>query len=109
MPDQTVKVTYTASTDTFTFDPLDASMTAAGKINLHRHPSNADWTFISVNGLPNPPFTSSVNGNGSSIEIDDTLSLSGNYPYTVTVNDATGRHTSGVQVIDSTPPTIMNE
>lgn len=42
MPDQTVKVTFTAPS-TFTFDPETASMSGAGKINMHRDPGSADW------------------------------------------------------------------
>jgi hypothetical protein len=108
MPDQTVKVTFT-SPSTFAFDPPTAQMTAAGKINFHRDPGTANWTFVSVNGLPNPPFTSSVTGNGSGITVNDSFSALGDFGYTVTVNDATGNHTSQPQTIrGTTPPMIMN-
>lgn len=109
MPDQTVKVTFTPPS-TFTFKPEEARMSAAGKIILHRDPGTANWTFVSVNGLPSPEFTWRVKGNGSSIEIDDAFTSIGDYSYTVTVNDATGNHTSPKQrTRDTVPPMIMNQ
>jgi len=108
MPDQTVKVTFTAPS-TFTFEPEVVTMTAAGKIKLHRDPGTASWTFVSVNGLPSPEFTWSLNGNGSSAEVDDTFTSNGGNTYSVTVNDATGNHTSQEQPTGTVPPMIMNQ
>jgi hypothetical protein len=108
MPDQTVKVSFTTPS-TFTFDPPGAIMTAAGKVNFHQHPASPSWTFVSINGLPNPPFTSSVTGNGSGITVNDDFTSNGDYGYTVTVNDASGNHTSQPQSIKGTlPPMIIN-
>ena len=53
MPDQTVKVSFTAP-NTFTFDPPAAIMTASGKINFQQHPASPSWTFVSINELPSP-------------------------------------------------------
>src|SRR4051794_31963197 len=109
MPDQTVKVTFTAP-NTFTFDPPTAQMTSAGKINFHRDPGTANWTFVSVNGLPAPQFSSSQTGNGSGMSVDDGHTSLGEFGYTVTVNDATGNHTSQPASIRGTlPPMIMNK
>jgi hypothetical protein len=108
MPDQTVKVTFTAPS-TFTFDPETATMTAAGKVNFHRSPESTAWTFVSVNELPSPEFTSSVTGNGSGVTVNDAHTSNGGSSYTVTVNDATGNHTSQLPSIkQTTPPMIMN-
>ncbi|MFI5241762.1 MAG: hypothetical protein ACHQRL_02045 [Gemmatimonadales bacterium] len=108
MPDQTVKVTFTAPS-TFTFDKEATTMTAAGKINFHRDPGSAAWTFVSVNGLPSPEYTSSVTGNGSGLTVNDGHTTNGSSGYTVTVNDATGNHTSQVaRIKGTTPPMIIN-
>jgi hypothetical protein len=109
MPDQTVKVTFTAPS-TFTFDKETTTMTAAGKINFHRDPGSATWTFVSVNGLPSPEYTSSVTGNGSGITVNDAYTSIGSSGYTVTVNDATGNHTSQpASIKGTTPPMIRNQ
>lgn len=108
MPDQTVKVTFTAPS-TFTFDPEVVSMTAAGKIVMHRDPGSATWTFVSVNGLPSPEYTSTVTGNGSGIDVHDAFTSNGGSGYTVTVNDGTGGHTSGERPTATVPPMIMNQ
>jgi hypothetical protein len=109
MPDQTVKVSFTTPS-TFTFDPPSPTMTAAGKINFHQNPASPTWTFVSINGLPSPEFTSSVTGNGSGITVNDAHTSIGDYGYTVTVNDATGNHTSQPQSIKGTlPPMIKNQ
>jgi hypothetical protein len=109
MPDQTVKVTFT-SPSTFAFDPPTASMTSAGKINFHRNPGSSTWTFVSVNGLPSSQFTSTLTGNGSEINVNDACTSTGDFGYTVTVNDATGNHTSQVaNITGTTPPMIRNQ
>ena len=108
MPDQTVKVTFT-SPSTFAFDPPTATVTAAGKVNFHRSPGSSTWTFVSINGLPSSQFTSSLTGNGSEIAVNDAHSSSGDFGYTVTVNDATGNHTSqAANITGTTPPMIRN-
>jgi hypothetical protein len=108
MPDQTVKVSFT-SPSTFAFDPPTVTMTAAGKINFHRDPGSATWTFVSINTLPSQ-FTSSLGGNGSEINVNDAHTSTGDFGYTVTVNDATGNHTSQpMSVTGTTPPMIRNQ
>jgi len=108
MPDQTVKVSFTTPS-TFTFDPPTVTMTAAGKINFHRDPGSSTWTFVSINELPSPEYSSSVTGNGSGITVNDAFTTNGGSSYTVTVNDATGNHTSQPMSIKGTlPPMIMN-
>ena len=108
MPDQTVKVSFTTPS-TFTFDPPSPAMTAAGKINFQQHPASPSWTFVSINGLPSPQFTSSVTGNGNGITVNDAHTSVGEFGYTVTVNDASGNHTSQPQSIRGTlPPMIIN-
>ena len=108
MPDQTVKVSFTAPS-TFTFNPETASVTAAGKINFHRDPGSSTWTFVSINGLPSSQFTSTSTGNGSEIAVNDAYTSTGDFGYTVTVNDATGNHTSqAANITGTTPPMIRN-
>jgi hypothetical protein len=108
MPDQTVKVTFTTPS-TFTFDPQVATMTAAGKILFQQHPASPSWKFVSINGLPKPPFTWSLTGNGTGITVNDDHSSNGDYGYTVTVNDANGDHTSQPGKIGTLPPMIKNQ
>jgi hypothetical protein len=109
MPDQTVKVTFTAPS-TFAFDPETATMTSTGKINFQRHPGSSTWTFVSVNGLPSPQFSSTVTGNGSEMSASDAHTSTGDFGYTVTVNDATGNHTSqAANITGTTPPMIRNQ
>jgi hypothetical protein len=109
MPDQTVKVAFTTPS-TFTFDPQTTEMTAAGKVNFHRDPGSASWTFVSINELPSPEYTWSVTGNGSGITVNDAHTSNGGSGYTVTVNDATGDHTSQPMGVKGTaPPIIMNK
>jgi hypothetical protein len=108
MPDQTVKVSFTAP-NTFAFDPPTATVTAAGKVNFHRSPGSSTWTFVSINGLPSSQFTSSLTGNGSEIAVNDAHSSTGDFGYTVTVHDATGNHTSqAMNIKETTPPMIRN-
>jgi hypothetical protein len=109
MPDQTVKVSFT-SPSTFVFDPPSPTMTAAGKINFQQKPASPSWTFVSINLLPSPEFTSSVTGNGNGMTVNDAHTSVGDYGYTVTVNDASGNHTSQPQSIQGTlPPMIKNQ
>ncbi len=109
MPDQTVKVSFTTPS-TFVFDPLTTIMTAAGKINFQQHPASPSWTFVSVNLLPTPQFSQSVTGNGNGITVNDGHTSVGDFGYTVTVNDASGNHTSQPQSIRGTlPPMIKNQ
>jgi hypothetical protein len=108
MPDITVEVTFT-DPDTFTFNPPIATLNAAGKVILKATPANPGWTFVSVNNLPTSEFTWSLKGNDSEIHIDDAFTANGGFGYTVTVNDASGDHTSGPTSAATVPPMIMNQ
>jgi len=107
MPDQTVKVSFTTPS-TFAFNPPSVVMTAAGKINFHRDPGSSTWTFVSINNLPSPQYSSSVTGNGSEMTVNDAFTSNGESSYTVTVNDATGNHTSQPMSTGTLPPMIIN-
>lgn len=108
MPDQTVKVTFTAP-DTFTFDKEETRMTAAGKVIMHRDPETADWAFVSVNGLPSPEYTWTVTGNGSGITIHDAFTSKGSSSYGVTVHDRNGKHTNQPRPMATELPAIKNQ
>ena len=108
MPDQTVKVSFTAPS-TFSFDPETATMTAAGKINLHRDPGSANWTFVSVNELPSPEYSWNITGNGSGATINDGHTSNGASHYTVTVSQNGNTYTSGNNPTSTVPPMIMNQ
>lgn len=74
MPDQTVNVTFDPTAEPqFTFDPDSVTMTSAGKIICLRRPPSATWKFTGgdVKEDPLDEFSSSVQGNGSSLHIDD--------------------------------------
>jgi hypothetical protein len=109
MPDQTVKVTFTPP-NKFNFNPEVAFMNASGKIIFHREPGSSSWTFVSINELPKPPFSWSLTGNGSGINVDDDYTVMGEFTYTVTVHDETGNHTSQPgKIIETLPPMIKNQ
>lgn len=108
MPDQTVKVTFTAP-NTFTFVPETVAMTAAGKVVFHRDPGNAAWTFVSADQLPTPEYTWSLTGNGSGLVVNDGHTSNGASHYSVTVQDASGRHSSGENPSGTAPPMIVNQ
>ena len=73
MPDQTVKVTFDGTnSNSWSFDPKTVTMTAAGKIKLHRDSQSPNWVFDSVNGLP-ASWTQTAQGNGSQMDVEDTL------------------------------------
>lgn len=108
MPDQTVQVTFNG-TGSFEFDPPAPTMTSAGKIVLHRNPANADWTFLSVDDLPASQFSWTVTGNGSGAEVNDGHTANGEFHYGVTVQNASGRHSSGDSTKQTAPPMIVNQ
>ena len=47
--------------------------------------ANETFTFVSLTGLPTPPF-SGLTVNSSSITVNDDNTAAGNYPYTITVS-----------------------
>ena len=91
MPDQNVDVTVDSSTTppTFTFSPPSVTMTAAGKVILHRKPTQAAWTFVGGNvkndTLGN--FTTNVAGDGKTLTFNDALkdTVRTTYNYNVTI------------------------
>lgn len=90
-PDQTVRVTFDpAANPQFTFEPESVRMTAAGKIILLQHPASARWTFrdAEVKDDTLDEFHSTVQGNGTSIHVDDQFRdrTKTSYSYNVTVS-----------------------
>jgi hypothetical protein len=88
--DQTVRVTFDpAASPQFTFDPDSARMTAAGKIILVQHPASPRWKFrgATVKDDVLNEFRPRVQGNGTSIHIDDEFRdrTRTSYSYNVTV------------------------
>ena len=84
MPDQTVRVTFDPNANPqFTFVPDESPMGAAGKIILNRTPGSANWKFTGgdVKEDPLDEFSSSVQGNGSSLHIDDQFKDTAETPY----------------------------
>lgn len=90
MPDQTVNVTFDPKAKVqFTFDPDTVEMSGAGKIILKRRPQSATWTFTGGDVKKDPlnEFSSSVQGNGRELHIDDQFrdTVRTEYEYFVTV------------------------
>lgn len=108
MPDQTVKVSFSVANG-FNFDPPSPTMTAAGKVILHQNPSNASWTFVSVDDLPSPQFTWSLTGNGSGAEVSDGHTANGEFHYGVTVQDGNSTYSSDNNPKQTAPPMIVNQ
>jgi hypothetical protein len=108
MPDQTVQVTFNGPGE-FSFNPESPTLTAAGKVVLHRSPADANWTFVSVDDLPSPQFTWTVTGNGSNAEVSDGHTSIGQFHYGVTVRNANGTYSSDDNPKQTTPPMIVNQ
>lgn len=111
MPDQTVQVSFTAP-DQWTFDRPLVTMTAAGKIVLHRNPGHADWEFVTATVAGNGQFHVSVNPNGSRLTITDDHATLGTFPYAVTVRENGVEYTSGAghsaPTLAAEPPRVIN-
>ena len=99
-PDQNVDVTVDFSTNppTFTFDKPSVTLSAAGKVILHRKPTNSTWTFQSgtVKADTLNQFSSSPQGNGSLLQINDLFkdTAKTTYHYNITVLNAGTAFTS---------------
>lgn len=102
-----VRVTFTPP-DTFAFSCTEVTMRAAGKIQLHQVPSVDPWIFVSVNELPYPEFTSTIEGDGKTATIKDDHKSLGDFHYSITIRDATGEHTSRDRTVTN-PPMIRNQ
>jgi hypothetical protein len=112
MPDQNVDLTYDPSTTppTWTFAPPSVTMTASGKVILHQAGSNAtSWTFTGGNVKSDPlsQFSSTVQGNGTLLHINDAFKNQkgtppATYPYYVIIS------ANGVSVT-SPDPDIVND
>jgi hypothetical protein len=103
MPDKTVTVTFNpTATSQFTFSPDPVGLNASGKINVNRA-GGSTWTFtgISITG-GGTQFTTSINPAGTSIQVNDAYTSTGNFCYTVTVSLNSTSYTSP-------DPTIVNE
>lgn len=115
MPDITIKVTFDPNaTPQFVFDPPGQSvMTAAGKLIFVQktvHPP-ATWSFVSANVQNDPlrEFSSNPQGNGTSLQLNDTFqdSVRTSYCYTLTVTNGTMSWTSPDPVIVNQPDTPL--
>jgi hypothetical protein len=90
MPDQTVNVTFDpTSTPQFSFDQSSVKMTSAGRVILVQQPASATWTFQTavVKDDTLQEFSSAVQGNGNSLQINDLFrdTATKHYSYDVTV------------------------
>jgi hypothetical protein len=115
MADQNVDVTFVPpNPNSWVFDDQTVHMSAAGKINLHRKPASATWTFVTATGLP-AGYTVTVAGNGSLLKIDDPHDPPYGVirKYSVTVTDGTTQYVSPMQtasqVAGGPPPMIIND
>jgi hypothetical protein len=103
-----VRVTFTPP-DTISVTCPVVKMPAAGVILMLQKSDSAEWTFVGTNGLPEPEFETKVVGTGRVMIVNDAHTTTGTFEYTITVNDATGNHTSQFPSIkQTTPPMIMN-
>jgi uncharacterized protein DUF1888 len=107
VPDQTVNVSFNPTADPqFTFDPDSVTMSGAGKIILQRRPPTERWTFTGgdVKNDTLNEFSSSVQGNGRSLHIDDKFRdrTRTEYEYTITV-ELNGER------FESPDPVIVND
>jgi hypothetical protein len=93
---------------TFTFTPQEAPMRTAGKIQMHQPSDTKAWTFVRVNELPYPEYSSETAGNGKTMTVTDKHMKMGSSHYTVTVIDETGPHTSSDET-RTHPPMITNQ
>ena len=106
-PDQNVNVSFDPNANPqFTFDQSSVKMTAAGKVILHQTPANAQWAFTNavVKDDTLSEFSSTVLGNGNSLQIDDQFKDTSKkkYSYDITV-------TLGGVSYTSPDPDIVND
>jgi hypothetical protein len=85
-----VDVTFDPSANPqWKFVPENVSMGSSGKVICHRRPPTATWTFTGGDVKKDPlnEFSSSVEGNGKSLHIDDKFydKAKTEYEYYVTV------------------------
>lgn len=79
-----------------------------------RDVTNEPWTFVppdGAQGLNSPGFTCTVIDGGEKIQVDDAHRPEdrGSNPYTVTIKDAKGIHTSEQGTKQDPPPAIIND
>ena len=106
MPDQTVKVSFDPNANPqFTFDPDRVRMTASGKVIFQRRGESATWTFTggAVKEDPYKEFSSSVQGQGRVLQMDDKCEHKMDHEYTITVELNGTSHTSPDPVIVNDP------
>ena len=110
MPDQTVRVSFNPPDESsWVFTPDEVTMTAAGKIIFLRDPQSPNWTFVSVNLLPES-WARKGSQNGAQMSVDDPDQPKGEFIYSVTVSYEGVEYTSNEQRAgDVDPPIIMNE
>jgi len=90
VPDQNVNLSFDPNANPqFEFDRDTVTMTAAGKVIFHRRPSTAEWTFRdgAVKDDKLKEFSSTVQGNGKLLDIDDKFydRQKTSYEYNITV------------------------
>ena len=105
-------VTVGYQNGTWNISPVQTVMHGQGAIVFQRAQGQS-WSFVSINGVPagSPPsgWNQVVSGNGGTLTLQDPHSSIANYPYTITISDGQGQHTSGDQPTATDPPIIMNE
>jgi hypothetical protein len=111
MPDQTVNVSFDPNANPqFSFDQSSVKMTAAGKVVLVQNPASATWTFTNavVKDDTLNEFSSAVQGNGNSLQINDAFAdtTKKKYSYDVTVSLNGQSYTSPDPEIVNDPGTI---
>ena len=107
MPDQTVRVSFDSrATPKFKFDCETVRMTAPGKIILERRPRSATWTFVvaKVKRDKLEQFSSSVQGIGRSLHINDEFKDKKTTVYSYNVTVKLGR-----RIYTSPDPVIVND
>ena len=107
MPDQTVEVIFSPTADPqFMFEPGKVIMTAAAKVIFQKRPGSAAWKFkdAHVKNDTLKEFSATVQGNGSSLHVDDKFYDKEKTPYgynvTVELNGTTYRSPDPVIVND---------
>jgi hypothetical protein len=107
VPDQTVSVSFDPNANPqFTFNPSSVTLTAAGKVILTQSPASARWTFQNavVKADTLNEFSSTVQGNGNSLQINDAFRDRSTTPYSYDVTVAL----NGTSYT-SPDPVIVNE
>ena len=105
----TVTVSFTAPNGPWAITPHTLPMPQPGAIHFVQDPTNAPWTFVSVNLTPTANWASNPTRNGTGYVLNDPGSPNPTtYHYTVTVAIGTTQYTGPVGATGDEPPIIMN-